>query len=174
MVEAHDPYVAPEMAKWQPVYRSGRDFLMPAGLLEIKQANDKDAWKEKLFLLDTGAEANLLSRAAATEGTLLHWQPTLPLVGRVEMNTRIVRDDSMSVRGLDPNVGMVYAAGQFSLAFAGLRQDSPSFMPVYMTNISHDDGVEVSGLIGAPALSRVVLHIDYRDNLVRCEYKAKK
>jgi len=29
-------------------------------------------------------------------------------------------------------------------------------------------------LIGAPALFQVVLHIDYRDNLVWCEYEAKK
>ena len=43
-----------------------------------------------------------------------------------------------------------------------------------MTSISHDAGVEVSGLIGAPALFQVVLHIDYRDNLVWCEYTAKK
>ena len=39
---------------------------------------------------------------------------------------------------------------------------------------SHDDGVEVSGFVGAPALFQVVLHIDYRDNLVWCEYTPKK
>jgi len=42
------------------------------------------------------------------------------------------------------------------------------------TNFSHDDGVEVSGFIGAPALFQVVMHIDYRDNLVWCEYIKKK
>jgi hypothetical protein len=34
--------------------------------------------------------------------------------------------------------------------------------------------VEVSGLIGAPALFQLVLHIDYRDNLVWCEYTPPK
>jgi hypothetical protein len=42
------------------------------------------------------------------------------------------------------------------------------------TEISHGAGVEVSGLIGAPALFQVVMHIDYRDNLVWCEYTAKQ
>jgi hypothetical protein len=42
------------------------------------------------------------------------------------------------------------------------------------TKLSNGAGVEVSGFIGAPALTQLVLHIDYRDNLVWCEYAAKK
>lgn len=34
--------------------------------------------------------------------------------------------------------------------------------------------MEISGLIGAPALFQLVLHIDYRDNLVWCEYTPPK
>ena len=34
--------------------------------------------------------------------------------------------------------------------------------------------VDISGFIGAPALTQLVLHIDYRDNLVWCEYTPKK
>ena len=56
----------------------------------------------------------------------------------------------------------------------GLRLDSPSMTSIDTTKISHDDGVEVSGLIGAQALFQVVMHIDYRDNLVWCEYTPKK
>ncbi len=52
--------------------------------------------------------------------------------------------------------------------------DSQIMTAIDTTDISHDDGVEVSGLIGEPTLFQLVLHIDYRDNLVWCEHPAKK
>ena len=61
-----------------------------------------------------------------------------------------------------------------SRLLAGLRLDAPSTVSVDLTKFSHDDGVEISGFIGAPALFQVVMHIDYRDNLVWCEYDPKK
>jgi tetratricopeptide (TPR) repeat protein len=154
--EWHDAYVAPEMAKWQRVYRSGHDLLMPTGIADTKRLKDDSAWKNKLFLLDTGSESNLISPAAAREVT------------------KVGRDDSVEIRGISGEVDKVYEAGKFTLAFGGLRLDSPSMTSIDTTKISHDDGVEVSGLIGAQALFQVVLHIDYRDNLVWCEYTAKK
>ena len=54
--EPHDPYIAPEMAKWLRIYRSGHDLLMPTGIVDTKRIKDDSAWKDKLFLLDTGAE----------------------------------------------------------------------------------------------------------------------
>lgn len=156
IVEAHDPYIAPGMEKWQRVYRSSHDLLMPTGIVETKRMKDESAWKEKLFLLDTGAESNLISPAAAKEVT------------------KVSRDDSMEIRGIQGEVDKVYEAGKFTLAFAGLRLDSPSMTSIDTTKLSHDDGVEISGLIGAPALYQVVMHIDYRDNLVWCEYTPKK
>ena len=69
MIEPHDPYVAPEMAKWLRIYRSGWDLLMPTGIVETKRLKDENAWKDKLFILDTGAETNLISPAAAREVT---------------------------------------------------------------------------------------------------------
>ena len=156
VVEAHDPYIAPEMQKWERIYRSGHDLLMPTGLVDTKHLKDNSAWKEKLFLLDTGAESMLISPAAAREVT------------------KVSRDDSMGIRGIQGEVEKVYAAGRFTMAFAGLRLDSPSMTSIDTTNISHDDGVEVSGFIGGPALFQLVMHIDYRDNLVWCEYTPKK
>lgn len=156
VLEPHDPYVAPDMAKWQRVYRSGHELLMPTGIVETKQIKDTAAWKEKLFLLDTGADSNLISPAAAREVT------------------KISRDEGMDIRGLQGSVNRVYEAGKFTLTFAALRLDSPSMTSIDTTSISHDAGVEVSGLIGAPALFQVVLHIDYRDNLVWCEHGTKK
>jgi predicted aspartyl protease len=154
--QAHDPYTAPEMAKWQRVYRVGHDLLMPTGLVDTKRIKDESAWKDKLFLLDTGAGFNTISPAAAREVT------------------KVSRDDDTEVRGISGAVNNVFEAGKFTLAFAGLRLDSPSMTAIDTTKLSHDDGMEVSGLIGAPALFQVALHIDYRDNLVWCEYKPQR
>ena len=154
--EPHDPYIAPEMAKWLRIYRSGWNLLMPTGIVETKRIKDESAWKDKLFILDTGSETNLISPAAAREVT------------------KVSRDDSVGISGIQGAVDKVYEAGKFTLAFANLRLDSPSMTSIDTTKLSHDDGVEVSGLIGAPALFQVVLHIDYRDNLVWCEYTKAK
>ncbi len=156
VVEAHDPYIAPEMAKWERVYRSGHDLLMPTGIVETKRVMDESAWKDKLFLLDTGSESNLISPTAAKEVA------------------KVSRDETVEISGLSGAVDKVYAAGKFTLSFAGLRLDSPSMTSIDTTKTSDGAGVEVSGFIGAPALYQVVLHIDYRDNLVWCEYTPKK
>lgn len=154
--EIHDLYVAPEMAQWNRVFRRGSDLLMRTRIVETKRVKDAAAWKEKLFLLDTGAGANLISTQAAAEVT------------------RVSRSWSTAVRGVSGKVNDVFDAGRFTLEFAGIRLDSPSMTAIDFTKISHEDGVEVSGLIGAPALFQVVMHIDYRDNLVWCEYPPKK
>jgi predicted aspartyl protease len=155
-VEPHDPYVAPEMAKWERIYRSGHQLLMPTGIVETKRVTDVSAWKDKLFILDTGSDSMVISPSAAREVT------------------KVSRDSSVSFGGIQGEVDKVYEAGKFTLAFAGLRMDSPSMVSIDTTKFSHDVGVEVSGFIGAPALFQVVMHIDYRDNLVWCEYTPKK
>ena len=156
VVEAHDPYVAPEMAKWERIYRSGHELLMPTSIVDTKRMADQNSWKDKLFLLDTGADSNLISPAAAREVT------------------KVSRDSGTEISGISGAVDKVYSAGKFTLLFAGLRLDSPEMTSIDTKSISHDAGVEVSGLIGAPALFQVVMHIDYRDNLVWCEYTPAK
>jgi predicted aspartyl protease len=153
---ARDPYIAPEMSKWRWVYRSGHELLMPTGIVETKRMKDESAWKEKLFILDTGSSTNSISPAAARDVT------------------KVARDESMRIQGISGDVKKVYEAGQFTLSFAGLRLDALSMTSFDTVSISHDDGVEVSGFIGAPALFQTVMHIDYRDNLVLFEYTPKK
>lgn len=153
---AHDPYVAPEMAKWLRIYRSGHDLLMPAAIVDTKQIKNENAWKDSLFLLDTGADSNLISPKAA------------------RAVTKVSRDYWDGIRGLSGEVKQVFEAGTFTLAFAGLRLDAPSMTAIDLTNLSHGAGVEVSGLIGAPALFQLTMHIDYRDNLVMFEYTPPK
>jgi tetratricopeptide (TPR) repeat protein len=168
-----DPYIAPEMAKWDRVYRSGRFLLMPTGIVDTKQTKDLSAWKNKLFILHSGVEINLISPAAAREVTNVS---SAGAIGWLHTSGA---------------VDQVYEAGRFTLEFAGLHLDSPGNDPakgysmtpsidptkwysIDLTKWSHDAGVEVSGFIGAPELVHLVLHIDYRDNLVWCEYKDPK
>ena len=47
------------------IYRSDHMLLMPAGIVETKQMKDENAWKNVLFLLDTGADSNLTSSPRA-------------------------------------------------------------------------------------------------------------
>jgi hypothetical protein len=152
----HDPYIAPEMGKWLRIYRSGHLLLMPTGIVDTKRFKDESAWKDKLFILDSGSEDNLISTAAAKEVT------------------KIGRDDTIGFEGISGEVKKVYDADRFTLSFAGLRLDSPSMTSIDLTKFSHGAGVEVSGFIGQPLLFRLVLHIDYRDNLVWCEYTPPK
>lgn len=154
--EPHDPYVAPGMEKWQWVFRSGHFLLMPTGIVQSKRMKDESAWKEKLFIMDTGAEMNMISPVAAKEVT------------------KVASNGSLEIEGISGKVDKVFEAEKFTLSFAGQRLDSMSMTSFDSTKDSHDIGVEISGFLGAPALFQLVLHIDYRDNLVWCEYTPKK
>jgi tetratricopeptide (TPR) repeat protein len=154
--EPHDPYIAPEMAKWMRVYRSGHEILMPTDIVETKRKNDESAWRNKLFLLDTGSDSNMITPAAAKEVS------------------KVSRDYENGIRGVSGEVDKVYDAGKFTVAFAGLRLDSYSMTAADLTSsISHGAGTEVSGIIGAQALYQFELNVDYRDNLVLLVYTSK-
>ena len=154
--QPHDPYIAPEMAKWTKIYRSGHDLIMPSWIVQTKQAKDNSAWRSKLFILDTGSFDTLISPTAARE------------------ITKVSRDETITVQGLQGQVEKVFEAGNLTMQFANLEMAAPSMTAIDMTKLSHDSGMEISGLIGAPALFQLVMHIDYRDNLVWCEYTPKK
>jgi hypothetical protein len=131
-------------------------LLMPTAIVETKQMKDEAAWKNELFLLDTGSDSNLISPRAAR--------------GVTDLSHNYFGE----IAGLSGEVDEVFRAGKFTLSFAGLRMDAPAMTSIDMTKMSHGAGVEVSGIIGAPALFRMVMHIDYRDNLVKFEYDPKK
>jgi predicted aspartyl protease len=113
--EAYDPYVAPGMAKWNSIYRSGHDLLMRTRIVETKRVKDESAWKERLFLLDTGSGANFISPAAAAEVT------------------KVSRDRDLSVSGISGKVNEVYLASKFTLDFAGLRLNLPNMRAIDTT-----------------------------------------
>jgi tetratricopeptide (TPR) repeat protein len=97
-----------------------------------------------LFVVDTGSFANLIDAGAAKEIT--------------------TSKESMSgIRGLS-GTSRLFEAGKFTLDFAGMRLPVKSMDSV---NLSTFGGVK--GFLGYPTLTQLIMHIDYRDNLVHFE-----
>ncbi len=138
-----DRYVAPEMKDYAKVYRVGHNLILPAAL---------NGSKIRLFILDTGAWATVISPQAAREVTKVHV------------------DNDMQVRGISGKVEKVYAADNITFRFANLSQKVNGVAAFDTSNISKGVGLEISGFIGAKTLDLVTMHIDYRDGLVKFEY----
>ena len=138
-----DPYVAPEMAKWTKVYRSGHFLIMPASIGKAPR---------KLFILDTGAGTDLISASAAREVTGL------------------TKDDQIELRGVSGKVNDVAVTGRMEIQFAGFRLREAGFMSIDMSRESNSVGLEIAGFLGYPTLGQLKMEIDYRDNLVNITY----
>ena len=143
----HDRYIAPEMKDWTMVWRDGHELLLPVSI---------GSAKDKLFVIDTGAESMLISPAAAREVTKVHG------------------DFDTHMFGVSGEVKHVYQTQQFLVTFAHVRLHVDSMTAIDTDDLSKDEGIELSGLLGAPVLNRLVLQIDYRDNLVNLKYDSKK
>jgi hypothetical protein len=143
----HDRYTAPAMKDWTRVYRQGHLMLTQVSL---GKATDK------LFLIDTGAGLMSISPAAAREVT------------------KVDGGSDVEVFGVSGQVDKVYSTRNFDLIFGGLKQRVDSMTAFDTTSLSEDVGVEVSGFLGAPVLNRMILRIDYRDNLVKFDYDPAK
>ena len=139
-----DRYVAPEMANWDKVFRSGHQLIVPTYIGKAPV---------KLFILDTGAGQNLISQDAAREVTKIH------------------ADDGGRVRGISGDVNHVAGTDSLFLQFAGVRQQiAQGLNAIDTSQISRGTGVEISGFIGYPILHQLVIQIDYRDDLVHVSY----
>jgi predicted aspartyl protease len=143
----HDRYIAPEMKDWTMVWRDGHYVLLPVSI---------GGAKDKLFLVDTGAESMLISPVAAREVTKVHG------------------DFDTHMFGISGEVKHVYQTQEFLVTFAHVRLHVDSMTAIDTNTLSKDEGIELSGILGAPVLNRLVLQIDYRDNLVNLNYDQKK
>jgi tetratricopeptide (TPR) repeat protein len=143
----HDRYVAPEMKDWTMVWRDGHDLLVPVSI---------GAARDKLFIIDTGAGLMSISPNAAKEVTKVH------------------SDFDTDVVGLSGEVAHIYQTQQFLVTFAHVRLHVGSMTAMDTKPFSQDEGFEISGFMGAPVLNRMMLQIDYRDNLVNFNYDEKK
>jgi predicted aspartyl protease len=138
-----DRYVAPEMKDYVPVYRMGHLLLLPTGL------NNE---KIRLFALDTGAWTTTITPQAAREVSKIH------------------ADDHYQIRGISGAVDKVYVADEITFQFAHLSRKSVDAVAFDTSKISKGLGTEISGFLGADTLKLLVMHIDYRDGLVKFDY----
>lgn len=143
----HDPYVAPEMKSYTPVYRFGHMLLL---WTQVSKASPR------LFLLDTGSFSNTITPTAAREVT------------------RVSGDSNTTVRGLSGKVNDVFRGNDVTLTFGHLRQENQDIVAFDMTGISDSAGTEVSGTLGFTLLRMLDMKLDYRDGLVDLKFDPKR
>lgn len=144
---AKDRYVAPEMKDWTPVFRSQHMLIVPTYIGNAPV---------KLFLLDTGAQKSMISPTAAREVTQLSGFT----------NSKVI--------GISGQVQNLLIADKVNITFAHVTQENRGLQSFDFGGISRSAGVDVSGIIGFPMLSELVISIDYRDNLIHVTYDPKK
>ncbi len=145
--DPHDRYVAAEMKDWMKVYRSGHALIIP-GLVDSK--------KEDLFMIDTGSQKTVISPAAAQAVTKIH------------------TDDAMTFQGVQGKVKKLYYANDVAVQFGNLLQKNARMTVFDLSGPTRGLGTEVSGLLGQDTLGVLVIHIDYRDGLMKFEYSADR
>jgi predicted aspartyl protease/thioredoxin-like negative regulator of GroEL len=138
----YDRYIAPEMKDWTQVYRAGHDLILPAAL---------NGQKIRLFVLDTGSFATIISPEVAREVSKVH-------------------GSGLAVRGLNGEVKKVESADEITFNFAHLSQKVNGVVSFDTSKISKGVGMEISGLLGANTLNLLIMHLDYRDGLVKFDY----
>ncbi len=143
----YDRYIAPEMKSYTPVYRVGHELILPAAL---------SGGNLKLFILDTGAMATVISPQAAREVT------------------KVRSEDRIHVKGIGGNVENVYTADEVTFTFAHLSQKVQGVVSFDTSRTSKNLGMEISGYLGATTLDHLTIHIDYRDGLVKFDYDSKR
>jgi hypothetical protein len=144
--KAQDPYVAPEMKDWTPIFRAGHYLIFPTKIGDAPL---------KLFMMDTGAQMGMITPAAAREVT------------------HVSTDEQTHIRGLSGEVKNVLMADKVTIRFANVSQTLQGMASYDSTALAHAAGVEISGLIGFPTLRELIISIDYRDNLVHVVYDPK-
>ena len=142
-----DAVLPADLKDWLRVARIGPYLLLPSSV---------NGGPKHYMIADTGADQTRLSLLLARE------------VGQPK------EDPSLRIMGISGEVKKVYRIENSTLQFGQLRLPPSSYSAFDITGISHDTGVEVSGLIGLPTLSRLTIVIDYRDNLIQLKYDPKR
>jgi tetratricopeptide (TPR) repeat protein len=147
------PFADPE--SWNELDRtkcpelSSYDAIAEWGYLLIPTlVNNK---KSGYFILDTGGAVNLISREFASGLTGL-------------------RDIGNVLRGISGNIKTFEATDDIIIRMGRFTQTQKSMYVVSLKDISRSRRFEISGLLGNPFLSHLVVTIDYRDGYIHFEY----
>ncbi len=137
--EVH-PY-APQKIGTRQLFQFGHLLLVPA---------DVNRKATGFFVLDTGSNATALS---------------LPMAEK----SADVRTANMQVRGIGGNSSDNAVAENTILQFSGIPEKPQDLVTTDLHPLSKNLGIEVSGIIGFPSLSKFKVVINYRDGWVDFE-----
>jgi predicted aspartyl protease len=132
-------------AGFAPVFRSGHALLIPTRV---------NGSEEGLFLLDTGASISNIDSTFAKN------------------LTRIRDEQRLRVVGIEGSVKKVSTADRAVLEFARFRQQNVD-LPAFDLNSRKYVDVRMAGVIGMPVLGLFRLTIDYRNGLVKFDYRGE-
>lgn len=131
---------------WTRVFRYGHMIFVPT------QLNGKTTG---LFLIDTGSVLSNIDSTFASLSTKLH------------------SSAAMRVYGLSGNVGEIFQADKAVITFAGFRQKNIGLTSFNLNNAAEHHDVRIDGILGFSLLDLFRLTIDYRNGLVKFEYRHK-
>lgn len=135
-----DRYIAPEMKDYTTIYRVGHLLLVPTSI---------DGNKVRLFVLDTATWNDFLSISTANE---------------------IIKTENKKTHTLSTPNGKVNIIDEISLNFAHMSQTEHDVSTIDLNKMSQYQGMDIAGYIGGTTLRPLIIHIDYRDGLVKFEY----
>jgi predicted aspartyl protease len=141
-----DAIMPQQMQDWLHIARIGHELLLPSHV---------NGGPLHYMIADTGAGKTVLSPAFAREAG------------------KLITESEIQFAGISGKVKKVYRIDNAVLQFGQLRLPPSSIASFDITSISHDTGVEISGFVGLPTLSRLTITIDYRDNLIQLNYDPK-
>jgi tetratricopeptide (TPR) repeat protein len=140
-----DRYIAPDLPGYTPVYHKNQYLLVPVML------NKKD---RRLFVLDTGIRLTTMTSEVAHSISNTRVNFTNPVQTVSGAKLQIYRDS-------------------FDLQFANLSLDRQGHILEWDPSaIDQNAGMEVAGMLGFDILHSLVVHVDYRDGLVKFDSPA--
>jgi hypothetical protein len=131
---------------WTRAYRYGHLLFVPTDL------NGKSSG---LFLIDSGAALSSVDSTFAQLSTKLH------------------TNAAMQIHGLSGDVKDVFQADKAVITFAGYRQKNIGLTSFNLNNFTGHRDVRIDGILGFSVLELFRLTLDYRNSLVKFEYKRK-
>lgn len=135
-----DRVASPELEGFTPVYHRRQYLLVPVTL---------DKTTSRLFILDSGIRYSTMTSEAAHSVSKMKVNFTNAVTTVSGAKLQVYRDS-------------------FNLQFASLDLTNQNhIIELDPASIERNTGIEVAGMIGFDILHSLVLHLDYRDGLVR-------
>jgi tetratricopeptide (TPR) repeat protein len=143
--QATDRYIAPEMKDYTQIYRAGKSLILPA-VLTGEKAKDPASAPIKLFILDLGTPETNVSFGVAFDVSKVHEQNSAYGSGKIKV------------------------ADEITYNFAHMAQKVNGVVTTDTSMVSKENGMEISGFFGANTFQLLIMHVDYRDGLLKFEY----